>query len=184
MRTITTDLLGEISGDQATLPVYLVEITLDQPYTLSTAQPLNWNGKSWINGLIGDGTLQATPDNASFAIENMDDRFTAAALNGGFQRQPVKIWWAYGLGEYGEYFEEGYIDDDYIQGPEIGKPELLFSGLISATPEIGMWLRIEATRATPRGYPRLRVRPPIANHLTPSGANIVFGGETYRVETR
>lgn len=181
MRALTPEQLERVEGP-VTQPMYLVQIELDAPMHLSTREELSWNGQTWLNGLIH--LDRVGPDSASLRIHNSDYRYTTPALQGAYQRKPVRIWWGYGAGQYAEYFAPGYIAPGYVRGPSLGEPILLFDGLISAIPEIGEWLRIELTRSPPRRYPRWRVLPPRTNHLTPAGAVIVFGGESYRLESR
>lgn len=181
MKDLTPTQLARVTGP-VTEPMFLVQIELDAPMHLSTHDTTTWNGQTWISGTLN--LYNVNPEGTSLRIHNTDYRYTTPALQGAYQRKPVKIWQAYGTGQLANYFEPGYITPGYISGPPLGEPLLVFDGLISAIPEIGEWLRIELTRSPPRRYPRWRVLPPRANHLTPAGAVIVFGGESYRLESR
>lgn len=180
MRHLLPSQLAEVNGETGILPVFLVEITLDQQYRFSTRQALNWNGFSWTNGsLFVD---EANGESASIRIENVDSRFSLGALAGDYSRNPVKIWWGYGVGTPIPYVVDGYVEPGYVVGTLEDDVELLFSGFISSIPQIDGWMTVAANRTTVRGFPKKRVRAPLANHAAVDGAVLVFGGVSHRLE--
>lgn len=182
MRLLTDSQALQVQGPVCE-PLYLIKLALDELMHISTRQEVDYDGQTWLRGNVV--LERVTPDSATLRIWNGDYAHTMAALTGAYQRKPISIWWAYNAGSTGDYVESGYLVPGYAVGSAAAPaPILLFSGMVSAIPEIGEWLRIEASRAPPRGYPRWRIVPPIANHLAPSGAVLSYGGETYKVEAR
>lgn len=180
MRHLLPSQLQEVDGKTGVLPVFLVEVTLDQPYQFSTRQSLSWDGKDWIRGSLFVDDVDG--ESATIRIENIDNRFSLGAISGDYSRNPIKIWWGYGVGQPIPYVESGYVVPGYVNGPLTDDVELLFSGTISSTPKVDGWMTIQANRTTVRGYPKKRVRPPLANHAAVEGAVVVFGGVSHRLE--
>lgn len=181
MKVLTSGQLEQING-VGTRPHYLIEITLDSPMYLSTRHTVAWNGHTWVESECRVNSIG--PEEASIQILNKEFQYTMGALTGDYQRQAVRIWWSYGIDEHLNYVEEGYVQEGYVQGPQAAEPILIFDGIINSLPNVNMWLDVTATRTPPRRYPRWRILPPRANHLTPAGAVIVFGGESIRLESR
>mgnify|MGYP001075937569 CR=1 FL=1 len=171
-----------VTAGPVTAPCYLIEIELDQPYYLSTRQQTVHEGQTFVPGSIKLG--QISLEGASLAVDNRNDRHTAAAMDGDYMRKRVRIWWAYGDTLGVPYAEAGYWDEGYTDDPETlsAAPILCFDGIIYATPQVGDWMTIDARREPARLYPTERVRAPKANFVPRSGYTFTFDGGTYIVE--
>ncbi|GEM_PF-4490580 len=179
MRTLNPEQFASLT-QRVTEPRYLVQITLDRTYYCSSHGDVVWKGQTWSGNDLVVG--QVSPERCSLKVGNSDYRHTAAAMSGAYQRQPVQVWWAYQHAPQA-YAEAGYWADDYAEGQTI-TPILLFDGLVSSCPSIGLQMDIEAETQPPRQFPSTRIRAPLANHLPPVGFTLTWGGEVYRIETR
>lgn len=164
MRTLSTEQAAAVAGP-VTEPQYLVEITLDSPRFLSTRATVILSGNTYTTGDLQVGPVRH--DSAELMIANHDDSLTAGAEDGAFLRQPVKILWAYGAAT-GDASEP--------------VPITRFEGIISATPEIGEWIKVECSPTPPKLYPFQRLRPPTANFLPSAGYVLAWDGAVLRIE--
>lgn len=164
-------------------PCFLIEIELDEVLYLSTRQDFLFGGKVYEKGRITGGPVISQND-VAFAIINENFKYTTPALTGVYQRAPVKVWFSEGAAVPIPLVEPGYFEEGYYTLDERRAPILVFEGNVSAFNQITTVLGVVASRSAARRYPTMRVLPPIANYVMPSGSIITINGNTYRLEPR
>lgn len=181
MIDLTPEQEGAVSGP-ITEPQYLMQIDLDQPYFWSTRQNATFNDDQFVRSELQLG--QITNDTANFQFRNEGCKFSAAAEDGVFHRNRVRIWWAYGPKPGVYYVDPGYWDPGYTVEPDSDVPDpiLLFDGLIYSMPVIDDWISVVARRTAPTLFPRKIIRPPIANHLPSPGYSVAFDGAILQIQ--
>jgi len=163
-------------------PCFLIEITLDQVYRLSTRQSYEYAGLTFEPGKVLSLTIDL--DRVTFAIVNEGHEHTTPALMGQYQRAPVRVWWVEGREPRMPPIEPGYVEEGYYEVEDRNAPVLVFRGNVTDFNPIDLTLSITATRSAARRYPTKRVLPPVANFTRPEGTILVIGGSTYRLEAR
>lgn len=183
MKDLPVSVMDWLNNRPGINPCFLIEIALDETLYLSTRQEFTFGGVTYTPGRIV-GQIQISQDQAAFGVVNEDYKHTTPALTGQYQRSPVKIWWTEGFDVPALLIEHGYVEDGYYDTESRTAPTLLFDGHLSHFEQITSVLGVVASRSAARRYPTLRVLPPIANFVRPSGTIIRLGSNTYRLESR
>lgn len=162
-------------------PCFLIEIELDEVLYLSTRQRYEYGDIVYESGLVQG--LQISQSEVSFGLINEGYQYTTPALNGAYQRAPVRVLWSQGL-RNPRIVESGYFADGYYVEDNREPPMLVFQGNVASFGSITTILGVVATRSAARHYPTKRVLPPIANFVRPEGTVISFGDYVFRLEAR
>lgn len=167
---------------QSTEPNYLIEIDLEETHYWSTRDVRSFLGNVFEPGFVSMGRV--ANGELSLSFWNGDYQYTESAVDGGFLRNGIKVWWAYGEKDTARYVEEGYWEEGYVEEPGTAPPApiLIFDGFIYSTPRIDQWIDIIARPTPPKFYPDRIIRRPIANFLPSPGYSIEFDGAILQIE--
>lgn len=164
-----------------TRPQYLLQVVLSSPVFLSSRKEIDADQETvFQSGKLKLKSLSS--HRCSFDVCNKDYQYTLPAITGDYMRGLVRVWWAYG--DVGQQWYPDEYEHDYEKQNEGIEPILVFEGEINSIDSVSEWLSLEAKRAPVSKFPKGRVLPPFANHLTPAGSVFKFAGDTYRIETR
>lgn len=155
-----------------TIPIYLFELGFDVPLRLCTYDDVSWNGYTWARAPIALAKLQGTEgggQTGEIRLGNLDNVYSALILNEGARGRTCKIWQLYGEPTYA-----------------VGDGVPLFDGYMDEVPDIDDEVRITiASEAVgTRRTPQITLHPWFGDDLTPPGTVIVWGGDTYILESR
>ena len=179
MRTLSTVQAAQVAGP-VTTPQYLIVLSLDQDYYLSTRKSVGWFGVEWV----ADGRVEVesvSPDEATIRLDNLSFEHTANILAGAYAGNVLSVLQGYTTEDV-PYIDSDYWAADYVDSGDLMQPIVLFSGVIHSFPAIDSQVVIRAKRLPPKRYPFTRLRPPIANHLPGDGYVVTFDGDTLTVE--
>lgn len=182
MRALPQEVIDELFKNSDIRPCYLIEMKLGVDRKFSTGQEYELNGETYEAGQVQK--LRLTQSSAQFGVINDNYAHTTPALNGNYQRAPVKVYWATGFPISPPIVQPGYVADGYYNLDDRPAPVLLFDGNLDQFTQITTVLGVKATRSAVRSYPKLRVLPPLANYVRSEGALIEFGGNVLRLQQK
>lgn len=184
MRNVSA-LQASLLSEPATVPVYLVELDFTHPERLST------NGDQVVAGEVyagGDVALGALGNWTQARLRLRPTAERVARLMAPDWRNTACRIWQLSTADYPELIEPGYVEPGYaLQGRVQAEPLQLLDGVLaSGGVSQNGFLELSVThRALVRRWtPRLRIAPPLCNHLPPPGTRIEWAGEVVVLEAR
>jgi len=181
MRALSQDRIDQLE-QRVLSPFYLIEITLDKPYRLTTGERFLYDDQEWEPGLIRNVRLDQ--EGCEFQLWNENFKHTMAALRGDYLRRPVSLFLApppvYEL--YGDSDGEFYTADAEhigLYGEFVGEADLLMTGYIASISPIEEWLTIRCLRQSLGMFPRIRAVPPRVNWTRPEGTRVIVRQQRY-----
>lgn len=181
-----TEIQQIILAQPTSTPTYLVDIDWGgSTQHWSTRADHTVSGIDYTGGDIG---LRGAQDWRTAELTLDPSAANTAVLQTGAWRGAACSIWLLPFREHPQLVEEGYAEDDYgFFGDEIADPILLLQGQVTSAEYSGdnpirLGVRHVASLRTPT--PRVRLAPPICNHLPTPGTKFTWANELYILEAR
>lgn len=175
-----------ILAQAATQPTYLVDINWGGgTQHWSTRADHTVSGIDYTGGEIG---VRGAQDwrTADLSL-NPSAAHTAVLMSASWRGAACTIW-LLPFREHPQLVEEGYAEDDYgFFGDEVADPILLLDGEVTSAGYSGngaITLGVRHVGSITRPAPRIRIGPPVFNHLPVPGTKFEWAGEVYILESR
>lgn len=169
MRTVTAKVQTAIES-AGTRPGYLMLLGFTTPLRLSTRGSVIWDGQTWAATpfrLNGPSLSEGGGLSGAFVLQNMDNGIGATVLNEGVRGKTCQIWALYG--------DAPYAASD---------PVMIFDGVMDGVPQLDDYATItfRSDRSRTTFCPRIRLAPPLCNHVPPTGTVITGNGVALTLE--
>ena len=174
-----------ILAQSTTTPTYLVDLDWSGTQRWSTRADHVVSGINYTGGEIG---VRGAQDWRTAELSLNPSAGHAATLQLGSWRGAACSIWLLPYREHPQLLDDGYVEDGYgFFGDEVGDPILLLQGQVTSAEYSGdgpirLGVRHVAALQTPT--PRVRLAPPICNHLPTPGTKFEWAGELYILEAR
>ena len=175
-----------ILAQSTTTPTYLVDLDWSgSTQRWSTRADHVVSGINYTGGEIG---VRGAQDWRTAELSLNPSAGHAATLQLGSWRGAACSIWLLPYREHPQLLDDGYVEDGYgFFGDEVGDPILLLQGQVTSAEYSGdgpirLGVRHVAALQTPT--PRVRLAPPICNHLPTPGTKFEWAGELYILEAR
>lgn len=179
MRELTPEQLDALERN-VTVPVYLIETWLGEDRYLSSSWDVEVDDQLYEGGIVTITSL----DNWSqvqLDLINPDYALTQLIVSGNWRGQRCRISWIPTVQSL--YWEPGYVAPGYYRPFVYGDPIVILDGELSSASVSDRVTLLARGRGTMRNWtPRLRIEPPVFNHLIPPGTTLSVFGELYTIE--